>query len=350
MKILFIINSLQKRSGSERVACILANEIVKMLNYNVTIINRDTNYSEVAYTLDQKILVEKIAGSQLDFYKGLTHFINQNNPDVVVVHNMGKLSLFCTLVPNIKRLVVLEHVSFISRSRIIQLFSKFLYKKIDQVITLTNSDKIEFDKFHSNVVVIPNFSPYSVINIEDLTKNKNQKNIVAIGRLTDQKNYMHLLKAWEKIFHQLPDWRLCIYGEGEQGTLLNEYIQSNAIQNVFLKGATSDIRSVYESSQFFVMSSRYEGLPMVLIEAQSFGLPIVSYDCPFGPADIVKDQMNGFLVKDQDVQSLADAIFALSTNPALLNLFSRNSLINAQKFQSDRILKIWVKNVFKKTL
>src|SRR5690554_8235818 len=123
------------------------------MNYNVTIINRDTTHSEVAYPIDHRVSVEKIIGSQLNFYKGLVNFVNQYRPDVVVVHNMGKLSLLCAFIPNIKKLVVLEHVSFISRPRIVQLFSKLLYKKVDQVVTLTTSDKVQFDKFHSNVTV-----------------------------------------------------------------------------------------------------------------------------------------------------------------------------------------------------
>lgn len=348
MKILFIINSLKNRSGSERVACILANEIIEKMNYNVTIINRDTTHSEVAYPIDHRVSVEKIIGSQLNFYKGLVNFVNQYRPDVVVVHNMGKLSLLCAFIPNIKKLVVLEHVSFISRPRIVQLFSKLLYKKVDQVVTLTTSDKVQFDKFHSNVTVIPNFSPYAVMNVEDLVQKKNQKKIVAIGRLTDQKNYIHLLKAWEKIFHQMPDWYLYIYGDGEHEALLNKYIQSNLIQNVFLKGATSDIKNVYESSQFFVMSSKYEGLPMVLIEAQSFGLPIISYNCPYGPADIVKNHVNGFLVEDQNIQELSDAILTLAMSSEMLDVFSKNSLLNARNFQSDRVIKLWAENVFRK--
>lgn len=348
MRIFFIINSLKNSSGSERVACILANKLVEKLNYDVTILNRDANFDEVAYPLDSRVKVQKIAESQLSFYKSLVSTLKRESPDFVIVHNMGKLSLLCAFIPNIKKLVVLEHVSFISRPRIVQLFSKLLYKKVDQVVTLTTSDKVHFDKFHSNVTVIPNFSPYAVMNVEDLVQKKNQKKIVAIGRLTDQKNYIHLLKAWEKIFHQMPDWYLYIYGDGEHEALLNKYIQSNLIKNVFLKGATSDIKNVYESSQFFVMSSKYEGLPMVLIEAQSFGLPIISYNCPYGPADIVKNHVNGFLVEDQNIQELSDAILALAMSSEMLDVFSKNSLLNARNFQSDRVIKLWAENVFRK--
>lgn len=342
-KIFFIISSLKHSSGSERVACILANKLVKQLNFDVTIINRDANLNEVAFPLDSRIKVNKILGSQLSFYHTLAKTVKSENPDFVVVHNMGKLSLLCSLIPRIKKLVTLEHVSFTSRPKFVQILSKILYRKIDQVVTLTLRDNLSFEKFHSNVTVIPNFSPFPVT----IKNNFVHKQIVSIGRLTDQKNYLHLLKAWEKISDLLPDWKLCIYGEGEHKVLLADYIKVNKLPNVFLKGVTSNVQDVYDSSDFFVMSSKYEGLPMVLIEAQSFGLPIVSYDCPNGPSDIIKDKVNGYLVEDQNIDQLADRILLLASSPLDLVKFSQNSLKNAENYQPEKILHLWSEQIFK---
>ncbi|MDW5429169.1 glycosyltransferase, partial [Acinetobacter baumannii] len=101
----------------------------------------------------------------------------------------------------------------------------------------------------------------------------------------------------------------------------------------------------YEQSSFFVMSSKYEGLPMVLIEAQSFGLPIVSYNCPYGPSDVIRDSKNGFLVEDQNVDELAAAVLKVALSPQLLEQFSQSSLLNAKKYQPEQILKIWIEKV-----
>lgn len=343
MKLFFVINSLKNCSGSERVACILANKLVEQLNFDITILNRDADFDAVAYPLNNRVKVQKIAGSQFNFYKSLVSTLKRESPDLVIVHNMGKLSILCSLIPNIKKLVILEHVSFISRPKYVQILSKIFYKNIDQVVTLTQRDKLSFDNFHSDVIVIPNFSPFPVA----IKKNFGQKQIVSIGRLTDQKNYLHLLKAWEKISHQLPEWRLCIYGEGEHKTLLNDYIKANKLESVFLKGETSNVQHVYESSDFFIMSSKYEGLPMVLIEAQSFGLPIVSYDCPNGPSDIIEDKSNGYLVENQNIEQLAIRILELASSPAKLEEFSEKSLINAQNYQPEKILDLWNKQIFK---
>lgn len=344
MKILFVINSLKSKSGTERVAIELANRLSVMASYDVTLLNRESIKTNTAYPVSDHVKVIALSGGNVfQFYNKLKKHVSSYSYDIVIVHNMGKLSLLCACIPQIKKLVSLEHVSFISRPKIVQLLSRLVYKKIDQVVTLTSIDKSFFSNFHDNVLVIPNFSPFPIV--EQI--NINSKKIVAIGRLTDQKNYLHLLQAWEKIYQDIPDWQLNIYGEGEHETLLNEYIQSNVIGNVYLKGATSDIKSVYEKSSFFVMSSKYEGLPMVLIEAQSFGLPIISYDCPNGPSDIIDDKYNGFLVENQSIDLLAEKILELANSPDKLQKFSQNSLVNAQNYQPKKILNLWVTQVFK---
>lgn len=343
MKILFVINSLKSKSGSERVAIELANKISDLAGLEVTLSSRDTNKADAAYPISDHVSVITLTGNLYDFYKKLRKHIIENHYDKVVVHNMGKLSLLCAFLPKLKNLVTLEHVSFVSRPKNIQLLSKIFYKRIDQVVTLTRNDKVQFDKFHSNVMVIPNFSPFPVAE----TRNNDSKQIVTIGRLTDQKNYIHLLKAWKEIYNLIPDWKLDIYGEGEHLQRLTDYIEQNSLQNVFLKGVTSKVQNVYEQSAFFVMSSKYEGLPMVLIEAQSFGLPIVSYNCPFGPSDVISSNENGLLVEDQNVQKLADAILKLASSPDLLEKFSEHSLLNAEKFQPEQILQMWINKVFK---
>ena len=343
MKILFVINSLKSKSGTERVAIELANKLSFMATYDVTLLNRESIKNNTAYPVSDNIKVVSLSGNFFQFYNKLKKHVAIYSYDIVIVHNMGKLALLCIFLPNIKKLVTLEHVSFVSRPRKIQILSKLLYRRIDQVVTLTQNDKVQFDQFHSNVLVIPNFSPFPVYG----HRNNDSKEIVTIGRLTDQKNYIHLLKAWKEIYNLIPDWKLNIYGEGEHLQLLTDYIKHNSLQNVLLKGVTSNIQKVYEQSAFFVMSSKYEGLPMVLIEAQSFGLPIVSYNCPYGPSDVISSNENGLLVEDQNVQKLADAILKLASSPDLLQKFSQNSLLNAANYQPEQILQMWIDKVFK---
>lgn len=341
MKILFVINSLKSKSGTERVAIELANKLSARATYDVTLLNRESIKTNTAYPVSDNVKVVALSGNFFQFYNKLKKHVSSYSYDIVIVHNMGKLALLCTLLPKIKKMVTLEHVSFVSRPKKIQILSKFFYKRIDQVVTLTQKDKEEFDNFHSKVIVISNFSPFPIVSEPP----QSNKQIVTIGRLTDQKNYIHLLKAWKKIYQIIPEWHLNIYGEGEHKKMLQNYIEKNALQRIILKGSTSNVQQVYKQSNFFVMSSKYEGLPMVLVEAQSFGLPIVSYDCPFGPSDVIEDHENGLLVENQNNEALADAIFKLATSPNMLVQFSKNSLLNAKKYQPEQVLKVWIEKV-----
>ena len=340
MKICFIINSLKQKSGSERVAIELANHISFMQDYNITVINRESVKDNTAYPLKPNIQLMAFKGNMLSFFKQIRQHLMINDYDVTIVHNMGKLALMCSFLKT-KKLITLEHIAFTSRPKSVQFASKLLYSNYQKVITLTRSDQKIFEHFHNNVVTIPNFSSFPI----QPTKNNN-KEIIAIGRLTDQKNFTHLLKAWEFIQKKIPEWQLHIYGEGEEKQQLQNYINTHKLINVSLKGETSSITDVYSNAAFFVMSSKYEGLPMVLIEAQSFGLPIVSYNCPFGPADIISDNKNGFLVENQNPNKLGDTILKLATSPDLLNNFSKQALINAEKYQPTRIINIWINEVF----
>lgn len=336
MKVFFVINSLKSKSGSERVACVLANKFSEILNCNVFIINRDTSKKNVAYELNENISVFNFSGSIFKFYKKTSELIDSESPEYIIIHNMGKLSILCSLINTKAKVISLEHGSFLGRPYWLKNISKFFYKRIDQVVVLTKKDKLDLDKINKNVVVIPNISPYPITK-----KITYPKIIVSIGRLDENKNHIHLLRAWEIIYKKIPDWTLYIYGEGELSKDLNKFIIDKSLNNVFLKGVSNDVSNVYKNSSIFAMTSKFEGLPMVLIEAQSFGLPIVAYDCPYGPSDIVESNYNGFLVDNQNILSMANSLLSLTTSCDLLRIFSSNSLERAKAFQDDGILTMW---------
>lgn len=347
-KILFIINSLQKKSGTERVAIELANKLIeKDDKLSITIANRDTNIEHVAYPINRNIEVLPLTGNLLFFISKLQKLVKKNSYDFIVVHNMGKLSLVCSLliIPKNTKLISLEHVAFNSRPKLTQLISYLCYKNIDQVICLTNQDKTSLQRVHKSLKVIPNFSPFP---ISQSSKDNFSNTIIAIGRLTEQKNFSHLLKAWKIASKSLPNWKLAIYGDGELKTDLEQEIVSEKIINISLLNAVNDIEAVYKNASFIVMSSKFEGLPMVLIEAQTFGLPIVSYDCPHGPKEIIEHGVNGFLVENQNIEELAKFIVKLASSESLLKKMSDNSLIVAEKYQPKAILEQWNNEVFKK--
>ena len=342
----FIINSLRDKSGSERVACTLANLLNIKLGHSIYIINRNTSKNEVSYELNSNIDVIPVSGNIFQFSSRVNSIISKISPDYVVVHNMGKLTLFYSILKIFNKtnhkIVSLEHGSFIGRKTFVKLFSKILYRKVDTVVSLTNCDKENFDKFHRNVVVIPNISPYPPKN-----KTLFPKVVLSVGRLDDNKNHIALIKSWESIQSYTNEWELHIYGSGGLKDYLQSYIDKKNLKNVYLKGVSDNISDVYDNASIMCLTSKYEGLPMVLLEAQAFGLPIVSYDCPYGPSEVIVHGYNGYLVENNNVVDFSNYLLQLIDNSNELKNFSANSLIASKKFQSDYIISIWMDKVFK---
>ena len=346
MNILFVINSLLEKAGSERVACQLANLFQSEFGYNVTLVNRVAQKEQCAFHVNDEVNYHLLDGGYIPFYFKLQKLISDNEYDIVIVHNMGKMSLLCTLL-NLKntRLISLEHVAFSSRTNWIKCATKYFYKKVHTIITLTDRDKNEYMTWHPKVERINNISPYE---IQKNYSNSRCKKVIAVGRLTYQKNFQTLITAWKNIEKKIPDWTLEIYGKGEDESELIAYIDKFQIKNIHLKGVCSDMQNVYASASFLVMSSRYEGLPMVLIESQSFGLPIVAFDCPFGPREIVEHQKNGLLVEDQNLDKFSEAILYLATNEKMLNEYSKEALLAATRYDQEIVLNEWKNKVLYK--
>ncbi|WP_342229295.1 glycosyltransferase, partial [Yersinia enterocolitica] len=171
--------------------------------------------------------------------------------------------------------------------------------------------------------------------------NLRSKRIISIGRLTEQKGFDLLIEAWEKIESTLKDWRLDIIGEGHLHDELDLMINNKKLQNIHLIGFSDDIKSEYLDSSFLVMSSRYEGLGMVLIEALACGLPCISFNCPSGPSTIINNSVNGYLVNSLDTDALASKILELATDFDKLNVLASNAKESIRQYQEEEVIKKW---------
>ena len=338
MHIIFIINSLESRGGSERVASLLASHL--SVHYKITILSRYSINKKNAYYLDLKVNDIKFTGSTFAFLMKCKQYIAQNNSAIVIIHTMSKLTPVLLISgTKSKNIWSLEHISFSFHNIIFRLLRYVLYKKLDKVITLTKEDARSYDFIADKVSTIANTNPLEIRRSNSVLASKV---IVSIGRLTYQKGYDLLIEAWALVESKNPNWMLHIYGEGEDRSKIEKLIAEKGIKNIFLKGLTDDIQSVYDSASFYVMSSRFEGLPVVLIEAQSRGLPIVSFDCPSGPAEIIQDGINGYLVENSNIEMLAYRIGLLIKDESLRREFSKNALISAKRFEPEIIIKQWI--------
>lgn len=233
---------------------------------------------------------------------------------------------------------ILDEGIFKSRGKkfLVQYLRKCCLVKFDKVIALTESDKKMWNL--PNTFVIPNFS-----NIQ-LHERNGRKNKVAIsaGRLESVKGYNRLIAAWVIVAQKYPDWQLEIWGEGSLQESLQQQIDALHLSSVVhLKGVSHSIDEVYSHSSFFVMSSLYEGFPLVLVEAMNCGLPCVSFDVT-GANSIIDNGKNGFLVPDNDINALAEACIKLIGDRTLLENMSKQAYISSARFSKLKVMQKWL--------
>lgn len=336
MNIVFVIHDLTGLGGTVRVANLLANELSQ--HHQVTLLSRQGG--DNAFDLADAVHDIKFAGSSLSFIRQVRQYVQLEQPDVVIIHTMGKLTPTLLLGGlKAKQLWSLEHIAFEFHSPIWQALRRWLYARLDKVVCLTEADAVHYLPFHPHVSVVPNASP---LPIKSTLSGADSKTIVTVGRLTKQKGYDLLIAAWATLESAHPDWQLHIYGDGEDKTTLSQAIAENNLSRIQLKGNTTDVMAVYDDAAFYVMSSRHEGLPVVLIEAQSRGLPIISFDCPSGPAEIISDGKDGFLVENGNTHQLAAKMAELMGNSSMRAKFSEQALLSAHRFAPDSIIRKWL--------
>ena len=167
--------------------------------------------------------------------------------------------------------------------------------------------------------------------------------LLAVGRLENQKGFDLLLQAWKKAFPSVSNWTLHIVGSGSLKERLIKQAEMLGIKaSVIFKEATMDIAKVYQQASCLVMSSRFEGLPMVLIEAKMAGLPCVSFDCPNGPAEVIRDGIDGYLVPAEDVDTLASRLIDLLNDRNMLKKMGKLAYKDAcRRFSTQAIEEKW---------
>jgi glycosyltransferase involved in cell wall biosynthesis len=232
-----------------------------------------------------------------------------------------------------------EHFALDVAGRLSKVIRQILYKKVS-VVVLTERDKDEIVKRYQPklCVCIPNAIPFPLRPYE---YEPGKKKILAVGRLTAQKGFDLLLRSYALIAGKYPEWSLDIVGDNYGDRRLLEDLKKELdLKNANLLPATTGINAHYEEASFFVLSSRFEGLPMVMLEAMGYGLPIVAFDCPTGPAELVNDT-NGFLVKNGDLVELANCMEELMVNKDLLLSKAAGAEKRALNYTKDHINKLW---------
>lgn len=206
------------------------------------------------------------------------------------------------------------------------------------VITLTHHDREFWQGRVECIRVVPNMLTINPMAVQSYAV----KQVIAAGRYTGQKGFDLLIKAWAIVAQQYPKWRLVIYGNGSREEYQLQADQLGIGEQVHCQPATPDIASRYAESSIFVLSSRYEGFGLVLTEAMSCGLPCVSFDCPYGPSEIICEGEDGFLVPAEDVSALADRLMQLMRSEELRRRMGEQARHNVMRYSPEQVMEKWI--------
>ena len=209
--------------------------------------------------------------------------------------------------------------------------------RLDGLVLLTEQDQKSWNEV-TRTFVIPNSLSFKT---KESSKCENKK-AICVGRYNEQKGYEYLIEAWSIVSSKHPDWSLHAYGAGELKDELQKLIsEKNIGYSFFLHEPNTNIIEKYLDSSIYIMSSRYEGFGMVLIEAMECGLPCISFNCPSGPADIINHGIDGYLVDYLNSKQLASRICELIENDNLRKEMGRKAKINVQRYSEDSIMRKW---------
>ncbi|MFC4910697.1 glycosyltransferase family 4 protein [Actinomadura gamaensis] len=237
--------------------------------------------------------------------------------------------------------VAQEHLNLASHRPDVRAAILADYPALDAVVTLTRRDQAGYRAAMGGAVRVARI-PNALHSLDVPRCDPDAKLVVAAGRLVTQKGFDLLIRAFAKVVERHPDWRLRIHGRGRKERSLRRLINEHHLYNhVFLMGTTRELHRELAKGSVFALSSRFEGFGMVLIEALSHGLPIVSFDCPEGPGEILTDGHDGVLVPPEDVEALADALCAVIEDRSLRADMGEAALRTAGQYGPDSVRPLW---------
>lgn len=360
MKLDFIISSLGG-GGAERVLTLMVNSLAKNPKYKISVITLFKGKGD--YQLDPAIT--RVELNQIKLIPSHTfrsiislcrYYKNKSNRPDIIISYITLTNLIAIIVAKIYsiKIIAQEHNSHLrhmsGRKKISNFTKKYIYRWADVVTVLTSFD-IEFYKKHNvNVYVMPN--PCSFTPITD-NSHKREKTILAVGHLDryHHKGFDNLIKLIAPILKEYPDWQLKIAGSGDSGlTLLTRLAEEYGIKNeIIFTGFINNVSEVMHQSSIFILPSRFEGLPMVLLEAMSQGMACIAYDCKTGPSDIIENNKNGLLIDNQNVIKMQSGLHKLLKDNSLRKELSENGIISLNKFHISVITEEH-ENLFEKTM
>lgn len=351
--IAFFSGDITRSGGTENVSIMIANALCSRNDgNNIVCISLFEESTEPFFTIDSRIMRCTVYpmpthGVQhyFDTVRRLKRIVQEQQIDVLIDID-GILDMYSLPLKHVTSVKVIswEHFNYHHNPGVPyrKLTRRWAARKADAIVTLTEADKSLYTSYlHPKcpIIAIPNpiqqVTPAPAYNV-------NSHIIISSGRLTYQKGFDMLIDVATQVLPQHPNWQWFILGDGEDRSMLEERIAQAGIGNqLILKGRVDNMAEYYRNAAIFVMTSRFEGLPMVLLEAKSYRLPIISFDCETGPAEIVTDGSNGELIATGDITDMAGRIDLLIDDNERRQRYSDHAMDDISKFELSRILEQW---------
>lgn len=371
MKLIYCTHSTYNPGGMERVLLNKVTYLSQLPGWEVSVVTTDQHQRPPFYPFPEKVRMtdleinysednEKGAWKKITGYlrkrkehkRKLTALLLKEKPNIVVSLYPSESSFIPDIKDGSKKVLELHYCKFFrlqyGRKGLLGWIDKLrtrqdeqIVRRFDKFVVLTNEDRGYWGNL-PNIEVIPN----AAMHVSDAYSDVMNKRVIAVGRLDYQKGFDRLIQAWQLVRHtgKFTDWKLDIYGQGEWQKMLQQMIDKAELQNtVCLNRPTKQIGEEYVKSDMLVMSSNYEGFPMVMIEAMACGLPVVSFDYKCGPKDIIQTGINGLLVPNGDIQALADAMMKVMEDEAYRKMLSLNARKVVDTYSEQAVMSQWIR-------
>jgi len=375
MRIAYIVGTLAYNGGAERIVTEKMNYLSTVPKYSIYAITLYQIYDKQPNTYDLSPKVTQVnlqipaylqykhkypkrLWLKWKYYKQLrqelTTVVNEIKPDILIGVGFNSADIVCLQKCNAAKIIESHEPRMFTMSNSQRTQRSFvtkalghLYRKwylhiiekyADAIVTLTENDAIEWKKARY-VEVIPNFSSMHISSISNCANKK----VIAVGRFEWEKGYDMLLQIWENVINRHPDWEINIYGDGNLRDNIEKEVLQKGLRSIYIHPFTKEISKEYAKSSIYILSSRFEGFSLTILEAMRHGLPCISFDCPFGPANLIENDKTGYLIENGNKSSFADKLSNLMENSQVRKEFSKAALDRAKLFEKETIMQNWIK-------